>query len=73
VEREHLELIFVSDGDAQDQARMVERLDLKDFASSIALRLACGWELANCLCLLIDQQGVVAGAGLVNSASTWRA
>jgi methylamine dehydrogenase accessory protein MauD len=68
VEREHLELIFVSDGDAQDQARMVERLDLKDFAfinsPEVGMRMGVG-KLP--YAVLIDQQGVVAGAGLVNS------
>lgn len=68
VERERLELIFISDGDVREQARMVERLDLGDFAfinsPTVGIRMGVG-KLP--YAVLLDQQGVVAGAGLVNS------
>lgn len=68
VERENLELVFISDGDAQEQLGMVESLQLQSFAfinsPEPGLRMGVG-KLP--YAVLLDRNGTVAAAGLVNS------
>jgi len=68
VTRERLELVFVGDGDAQEHRRMIERFGLEAFAfvndADVGIRYGVG-KLP--YAVLIDDRGVIASSGLVNS------
>jgi len=67
-ERESIELLFIGDGLREEQERMVEGFDLQSFAfvnsPEVGMRMGVG-KLP--YAVLLDRQGIVVGAGLVNS------
>jgi methylamine dehydrogenase accessory protein MauD len=68
VQREDLELVFIGDGLRNDLQHLVERQQLQQFpfinSPELGMRMGVG-KLP--YAVLLDREGVVAGAGLVNS------
>ncbi len=68
VARERLELVFIGDGDGQEHRRMVERFGLETFAFVNNAEVGIRYGVAKLpYAVLIDERGVIASSGLVNS------
>lgn len=66
--QEHLQIIFIGDGEVAGYRRMVERFKLEPFAFVISSDVGIRYGVSKLpYAVLIDERGIIVAAGLVNS------